>query len=92
MAFEFYYSHLCQNNLPLMTDESFGNLLRKLRKEANFSQEQLAEKSNLDRTYISLLERGLRQPTLNSLFSISNALGIKPHVIVEELENQNEIS
>jgi len=74
-----------------MTDESFGNLLRKLRKEANLSQEQLAEQSNLDRTYISLLERGLRQPTLNSLFSISNALGIKPHVIIEELENQNEI-
>jgi transcriptional regulator with XRE-family HTH domain len=43
----------------------FGQVLRELREKENISQEKLAEYCELDRTYISLLERGLRQPTIN---------------------------
>jgi transcriptional regulator with XRE-family HTH domain len=38
----------------------FGRHLRKIREEKRLSQEELAFRSNLDRTYISLLERGKR--------------------------------
>lgn len=66
----------------------FGKILKILREERNLSQEQLANKSTLDRTYISLLERGLRQPTLNTVFLLSNALNIKPTCLVEKVYNE----
>jgi transcriptional regulator with XRE-family HTH domain len=68
----------------------FGRLLQEKRQEKGLSQEQLAQLCGLDRTYISLLERGLRQPTLNSLFSISKGLGISPCIFIELLEKQYE--
>lgn len=40
------------------------------------SQDALANASDLDRTYISLLERGHRSPTLETLFSLARALNI----------------
>ncbi|MBP7507249.1 MAG: helix-turn-helix transcriptional regulator, partial [Prolixibacteraceae bacterium] len=60
-----------------MIVKTFGNVLCELRKEQNISQEKLAEYCDLDRTYISLLERGLRQPTLTTIFKISSALKIR---------------
>jgi transcriptional regulator with XRE-family HTH domain len=70
----------------------FGRILQEKRQEKGLSQEQLAQLCGLDRTYISLLERGLRQPTLNSLFSISKGIGISPCVFIELLEKQYEAS
>ncbi len=68
----------------------FGRVLQEMRLEKGLSQEQLAQLSNLDRTYISLLERGLRQPTLNSLFRISKNLDISPSNFIKIIEDQNE--
>jgi len=59
-------------------EKAFGQVLRESRKQASFSQEALAFECELDRTYISLLERGLRQPTLKVLFKICSALKIAP--------------
>ena len=53
---------------------AFSEVLRELRELRGISQESLAAKSDLDRTYISLLERGQRQPTLKSIFSLADAL------------------
>lgn len=50
--------------------------IKYFRKINNFSQEQLAEKANLDRTYISGIERGRRNITLDSLDKIIVALEI----------------
>lgn len=55
-------------------ENAFATVLKDLRTQKKISQENLAFLSGLDRTYISLLERGKRQPTLTSLFSISKAL------------------
>ncbi len=60
-----------------------GTVLRELRENKKLSQEKLAEFCDLDRTYISLLERGLRQPTITTLFKLSDALNIKPSELVE---------
>jgi transcriptional regulator with XRE-family HTH domain len=46
------------------------------------SQEELAGRSDIDRTYVSLLERGLWQPTLDTLFRLSRALGVAPATMV----------
>lgn len=57
--------------------KNFGETLKRKRREANYSQEELAEKLNIHRTYMSFLERGQRNPSLIMLFKISRALKIK---------------
>lgn len=64
----------------------FGKILRQLRTEGKFTQEELATDCGLDRTYISMLERGLRQPTLGTLFKIAEVLKVSPSSIVKVLE------
>ena len=66
--------------------ERFGILLKDLRTKKGYTQSALAIDCELDRTYISLLERGKRQPSLTTLFSIARVLGITPSSIVKELE------
>lgn len=52
------------------------------------SQEKLAFQSNLDRTYISMLERGIHQPTLNSLLALAEALNMKASELVRLVEEE----
>ena len=66
----------------------FGKVLREMREINNISQEKLAEYCDLDRTYISLLERGLRQPTITTIFKLSKALNISPSALIEKVELQ----
>lgn len=73
-----------------MLIQVFGQVLRELREEKNLSQEKLAEYCDLDRTYISLLERGLRQPTITTVFSLSKALDIQPSIFVKIVESKLE--
>jgi transcriptional regulator with XRE-family HTH domain len=70
-----------------MIVEIFGKVLRELREAKHISQEKLAEYCELDRTYISLLERGLRQPTITTLFKVAKALDIAPSKLIEKVEN-----
>jgi transcriptional regulator with XRE-family HTH domain len=64
---------------------AFGALLKRLREERGLSQAQLALESELDQTFVSLLERGRRQPTLGTLFAICDALRVEPVVVVGAL-------
>jgi transcriptional regulator with XRE-family HTH domain len=62
-----------------------GNNIKKYRKNLNISQEELAEKAGLHRTYIGGIERGERNITLDSLQVIATALNVAPvELIVEE--------
>ena len=67
-------------------EQAFGQILRVYRKKANLSQEKLAQESDLDRTYISLLERGLRQPSITTIFQLSTALNVSSTEIISALE------
>lgn len=73
-----------------MVVEIFGKVLRELREEQKISQEALAEYSDLDRTYISLLERGLRQPTITTIFKLAKALKTSPSKMIEIVELQSQ--
>jgi transcriptional regulator with XRE-family HTH domain len=64
-----------------------ASTLKSLRLEAGLSQEQLARKSGIDRTYISGVERGVRNITLDSLETIVLALGVSQSEFVETLHN-----
>jgi len=56
--------------------QKFGQRLAKLRNESGLTQEDMAFKVGVDRTYISLIERGERNPTLKRLWKISRVLKI----------------
>ena len=70
----------------------FGLVLKEFRKRSGISQEMLALEASLDRTYISLLERGLRQPTVKTVFIIAEVLNVQPHEIIEAVELRLEKS
>lgn len=56
----------------------FGNRIRNLREAEGWSQENLAERSGLHRTYISGVERGVRNPTLEIIGKLAKAFGVSP--------------
>jgi len=69
----------------LRPEVAFGYVIRELRNQHNISQEKLALISGLDRTFISLLERGLRQPSLKSILRLSESLNIRPGDLIERV-------
>jgi len=54
----------------------FGSVVRSQRQSAELSQEELAHRSGLHRTYVTDVERGARNPSLNSIKKLSDALGV----------------
>lgn len=70
----------------MRTDQktAIGSVLRQKREKLGISQEELAERAGVDRTYISILERGLKSPTLETLERICIALNTLPERVLEE--------
>ena len=68
--------------------EAFGQVLRNARKEAGLSQEKLAFESGIDRTFVSMLERGVRQPSLTTIFQLAAALDTTPTEMVDQATQQ----
>lgn len=71
-----------------MVIQIFGKVLREFRKEYHLSQARLAELSDLDHTFISELERALRQPTITTIFKLAKGLNIKPSQLIEKVEKE----
>jgi len=63
-----------------------GEEIRTVRQKLGLSQEALAEKSGLHRTYISLLERNKKSPTIETLFRICKALGVSAASLINKVE------
>jgi transcriptional regulator with XRE-family HTH domain len=61
----------------------FGENVRRQRIQCGLSQDELASVSSLDRTYISGIERGKRNPTVLSIKRIADALGLSPSVLFD---------
>ena len=69
-------------------EQAFGGVLRELRTRSGKTQEGVALDAGLDRTYISLLERALRQPTLETVLVLSKALDVTASEIVAMVEDR----
>ena len=74
-----------------MNAEIIGFVLRELRENKGLTQEQLSGLAALDRTHYSKLERGLRSPTIETVFKIAQALDMKPHEIIMLIEDKIKI-
>lgn len=66
-----------------------GKRIRNYRLKLGFSQEQLAEKSYCHPTYIGQIERGEKNPTIESIEKITKALGISLSQLLEKIDFEN---
>ena len=64
----------------------FGKKVRSARKEKKFSQEELASRADLHRTYIGMIERGEKNITLINILRISHALNVSASNLLESIE------
>jgi transcriptional regulator with XRE-family HTH domain len=71
---------------PSGPEKAFGQALREIREGRKVSQERLALEAGLDRTYISLIERGVRNPTIRALVKVAEVLKVPPAQIVQAME------
>jgi transcriptional regulator with XRE-family HTH domain len=67
-----------------------GEELRRAREEAGLTQEDLAFEAKLSRPYVSMLERGLKSPTLDVLFRLCDAMGVRASELVARVERGRE--
>lgn len=65
----------------------FGLALRKAREEQELSQEQLAERAGLHRTYIGQVERGERNVSIDNLEHLAGAVGLYVWEMIKPLES-----
>ncbi|MGJ5819946.1 helix-turn-helix domain-containing protein [Paludibaculum fermentans] len=67
-------------------DKAFGIALREVRTAKGLSQEGLADEAGVDRTYVSLMERGIKSPTLRMLIRLAAILGVTAGELVGRTE------
>lgn len=69
-----------------MITKAFADVLRQERQKVGWSQEELGFRTGLHRTYISQIERGIKNPTLTTVNRIADALGIGLTDLVQKVE------
>ncbi|WP_179130335.1 helix-turn-helix domain-containing protein [Pseudomonas extremaustralis] len=67
---------------------AFGKILRQKRKAAGLTQEQLAHDADVQRNYVSLIERGVHHPTIAVVFKLAQALHCMPSELISDLERE----
>ncbi len=65
---------------------AFGRNIARWRLDRGFSQDQLAELADLDRTYLSGIERGVRNPGIKTVLKLRNALGLSLDELCEGIK------
>lgn len=73
----------------MSNEEIFGKILQDERKAKKISQEKLAKLTGLDRTFISLIENGKRNPTFATILKICSALEINPSELFSIYEKKD---
>jgi transcriptional regulator with XRE-family HTH domain len=66
---------------------ALGRAIRELRRSAGISQEGLADRSRLHRTYVGGIERGERNVSFGNLLKLANALGVRPSELIARSES-----
>jgi len=69
-------------------EEAFGQTIRELRKSKKLSQEALSDLSSLDRSFISQLECGNKQPSLVTIFQLAEAFNMSAANIISMVEEK----
>lgn len=67
-----------------------GQVIQQVRESKHLSQEVVSGLAGIGRTHLSAIERGARRPTLETFFKISEALSIRPSMLLAAVENAVE--
>ena len=67
-----------------------GRVIQRVREEKEMSQELVSSFADIGRTHLSAIERGERKPTLETFFRVSEALRMKPSVLMSMIEDELE--
>lgn len=75
---------------PTLDAVTVGKVIAYYRKKNGVSQEVLSGLADIGRSHLSAIERGERKPTLETLYRICNALGVKMSTVVQKIEEETE--
>jgi transcriptional regulator with XRE-family HTH domain len=67
---------------------AFGLVIKQLRKARGYSQEALALEASIDRTFLSQMETGRKQPSLLTIFRLASALQLDASEVLKQVERQ----
>ena len=67
-------------------EKAFGQALREIREGRKLSQERLALEAQFDRTYVSLIERGIKSPTIRAVVRLAEVLKVRPSQVLQRME------
>jgi transcriptional regulator with XRE-family HTH domain len=70
-----------------MTIEQFSQVLRQMREERGWSQEQLAERADLNRSYLGEVERGRAVPSIITVAKLAGALEVQLSSLIARCEH-----
>ena len=68
-----------------------GQVIQRVREEKRMSQELVSGLAGIGRTHLSAIERGERKPTLETIYKLRLAMGIRPSALLKEIENEVEL-
>ena len=68
-----------------------GRVIQRIREDRKQSQELVSGLAGIGRTHLSAIERGERKPTLETFCKISDAMGIKPSVLLAQIEKEMKL-
>jgi transcriptional regulator with XRE-family HTH domain len=68
--------------------QKLGRAVRRLRSQADYSQESFAAAAGIHRTYMGLVERGLVSATIVTIEKLADALGMTPSELLAEAEHE----
>jgi transcriptional regulator with XRE-family HTH domain len=67
---------------------AFGLALQELRTKKQLTQQSLADLADVDLKFVTQIERGIRQPTLTTIFKLAVGLNIEPSELVARMERK----
>ena len=70
--------------------EAVGQVIRELRTERRLSQEVLSGLAGMARTHLTMIENGTKQPNLETIWRLADALDIQPSELVRRIEQNKE--
>ncbi len=74
----------------MLNPVTVGKVLQNCREQKGMSQELVSGLAGIGRTHLSAIERGVRKPTLETFWRISEAMGVRPSVLLEAVEKAVE--
>jgi len=74
--------------IKLAHNIAFGKVLRRKRLAIGLTQEQFAQKSGFDRTYIGMVERGVNSPSLTTLLAFCKILNMDLRILIDEFMDE----